>query len=319
VEIVHPTLFPFSKEPKYKEVDYTTGGARKKDSQRPELFVDRAPQERHQQVPPFRRQETQTEEQWETIQSVKQTIGTGPSRHQYEVPKFPQHLERSPQHQDYDQRRRTRHHEEVDADGDRRTYHKDLRVLRVEPPLLHIRDGEGVRERVKSKGHLFGPSSTLTPQRSEARALTPDFGSHQSSGNWEKEMMRNINQISITGGLTKLQSESFLLQKQDEKRVEIQHQLANIQTLNNSINLEVGSNHGSLEDDQEIDDLQHIICSTDPGLLDNNYATRLEIMRSVQENLSKALVRKSQRLQKVQDEHINTQGLPKREKQNLQY
>jgi hypothetical protein len=165
VEIVHPTLFPFRQEPKYEEVDYITGGARKKDSQRPELFVDRAHQERYPQVPPFRRQETQTEEQWETIQSVKQTIGTGPSQHQYEVPKCPQHLDRSPQQKEYDQRRRTRHHEEVDADWDRKTHHKDMRVLRVDPPLLHIRDEENARERVKPKGHLFGPSSTSTPQR----------------------------------------------------------------------------------------------------------------------------------------------------------
>ena len=116
-----------------------------------------------------------------------------------------------------------------------------------------------------------------------------------------------------------MQSESYLLQKQEEKRVEIQQQLAHIQTLNNSLILEVTSNHGSLEDDQEIDDLQNIICSTDPGLLDRDYTTRLETMRSVQENLSKALVRKSRRLQNIQAEQVNTQGLPKREKQNLQY
>ena len=138
-------------------------------------------------------------------------------------------------------------------------------MLRVDPPLLHKRDEENARERVKPKGHFFGPSSTSTPQRSEARALTPDLGSPQSSGSWEREMLKNINQISITGGLPKLQSERFLLKQQEEKRIEIQHQLANIQSLNKSINLEVGSNHGSLEDDQEIDDLKNIICSTDPG------------------------------------------------------
>ena len=208
--------------------------------------------------------------------------------------------------------------EMIDKDGDRRTHQKDVQILRGDPTLLHKRDDENSREREKTMEHFHGPSSTSTPQRSEARALTPDLGS-QSSGSWEREMLKNINQISITGGLTKLQSESFLLKQQEEKRVEIQHQLANIQTLNKSINIEVGSNHGSLEDDQEIDDLKNIICSTDPGLLDNNYATRLEIMRSVQENLSKALVRKSRRLQRIQAEHIDTQGLPKREKQNLQY
>ena len=55
VEIMHPNLFPFRQEPRYEEVDYTQGGARKRDYQRPELIVDNAHQGRTQQVPPFRR------------------------------------------------------------------------------------------------------------------------------------------------------------------------------------------------------------------------------------------------------------------------
>ena len=216
-------------------MDYTQGGARRKDSQRTELIVDKANQERAQKVPPFRRQETATEEQWETIQTVKQTIGTGLggapiSQHQYEVP-----LDRSSQNQVHDQKRRSYYQEErgwqtnpnhpmrakmIDKDGDRRTHQKDVQILRGDPTLLHKRDDENSREREKTKEHFHGPSSTSTPQRSEARALTPDLGS-QSSGSWEREMLKNINQISITGGLTKLQSESFLLKQQEEKRVEI--------------------------------------------------------------------------------------------------
>ena len=95
-------------------------------------------------------------------------------------------------------------------------------------------------EREKPKRHYFGPSSTSTPQRqTEARALPPDFGSPQM--------------------------ESFLLKEQELKRQEIQQQLANIQSLNKTINLEIGgSGHGSLEDDREIDDMRNVICSTDP-------------------------------------------------------
>ena len=133
-------------------------------------------------------------------------------------------------------------------------------------------------------------------------------------------MLRNINALSVTGGMTKLQLEIFLLKEQEQKRQEIQQQLANIQSLNKTINLEIGgSDHGSLEDDREIDDMRNVICSSDSGLLDSNYATRLEIMKTVQENLSRALVRKGRRLQRVQAEHIDTQGLPEREKRNLQY
>ena len=153
-----------------------------------------------------------------------------------------------------------------------------------------------------------------TSQRQSAREA-----SNNQSETWEQEMIRNINQISITGGLTRLQNESFLLQKQEEKRVQIQKQLAHIQELNHSINLEVTSQHGSLEDDQEIDDLDNIICCTDPGLLSKDYSTRLEVMRSVQLNLDKVLMRKSRRLQNMQAEQVNTQGLNKREKKNLEY
>ena len=149
--------------------------------------------------------------------------------------------------------------------------------------------------------------------------MPKNFSSPQVEG-WEREMLRNINAISVTGGMTKLQSESFLLKEQELKRQEIQRQLANIQSLNKTINLEIGgSDQGSLEDDREIDDMQNVICSTDPGLLSSNYATRLEIMKTVQEDLSRALIRKSRRLQQVQAEQVDTRGLPERERRNLQY
>ena len=149
--------------------------------------------------------------------------------------------------------------------------------------------------------------------------MPQNFGSPLVDG-WEREMLRNINAISVTGGMTRLQSESFLLKEQELKRQEIQQQLAHIQSLNKTINLEVGgSDHSSLEDDREIDDMQNVICSTDPGLLSSNYATRLEIMKTVQEDLNRVLIRKSRRLQQVQAEQVDTRGLPKRERINRQY
>ena len=150
--------------------------------------------------------------------------------------------------------------------------------------------------------------------RPEARALTPDMETDQRD--WEQEMLKNINQLSLTGGPTQLQNESFLIQKQEEKRVEIEHQLAHINTLNQSINSEMSSN-GSLEDEDEIDNLQNIICSTDPGLLSRDYQTRLELMKNVQENLDQVLRRKSRRLQKMQSEQIDIRGLSKKERGNL--
>ena len=146
--MMHPMMPPIRKEPRYEEVDYTQGGTRRKDSQR------------------TRRQETQTEEQCETIQTVHKTIGTGLggasiSQHQYEVP-----LDRSSQHQVHDQKRRTYYQEErgwqinpnhlmgaemIDKDGDRKTHQKDVQILRGDPTLLHKRDDENSREREKTK------------------------------------------------------------------------------------------------------------------------------------------------------------------------
>ena len=74
-----------------------------------------------------------------------------------------------------------------------------------------------------------------------------------------------------------------------------------------------------MEDDIDIDNIQNVICSTDPALLSGNYSTRLEIMKTVQEDLQKVLVRKSRRLQKVQAERVDTSRLPTRERKNLQY
>jgi hypothetical protein len=132
-------------------------------------------------------------------------------------------------------------------------------------------------------------------------------------------MIRNINQLSISGGLTKFQNEGFLLQLQEEKRVQIQQQMAHIQSLNHSINMEITSNQGSIKDDQELDNFENIICSTDPALLSKDYNTRLELMRSCQINLGQVLMRKSRRLQNLKAEQVNIQGLKKRERGNLEY
>ena len=190
--------------------------------------------------------------------------------------------------------------------------HRGVTNLRVETPFHNTRNVTD--NRFMSQGHS---PSTPTTGRAEARALTPDMETDHR--NWEQEMIKNINQLSVTGGLTQLQNESFLIQKQEEKRVEIEQQLAHINTLNHLINMEVASNNGSMEDEDEIDNLQNIICSTDPGLLSRDYNTRLELMKTVQVNLGQVLIRKSRRLQKMQAEQVDTRGLNKKEKGNLEY
>ena len=135
--------------------------------------------------------------------------------------------------------------------------------------------------------------------------------------NWQKEILKNLNQISICQGMTKLESETFLLKEQEIKRKEMAH----IQTLNVTINRgleEIGGSESD-EDDTELDDLQNIVCSTDPAHLSTNYATRLEIMRKVETKLNKSRTRKSRRLAKIRAEQVDMTRLPRRERNHLEY
>ena len=162
------------------------------------------------------------------------------------------------------------------------------------------------------------PLSASTPRNLQAGALSADIENGQRNL-WKQEMIRNLNQLSISGGLTQFQNEGYLLQLQEERQVDIQQQMANIKSLNQSINKEVQSNQGSIEDDLELDNFENIICSTDPALLSKDYNTRLELMKSCQINLNQVLMRKSRRLQNLKAEQINIQGLKKRERGNLEY
>ena len=75
----------------------------------------------------------------------------------------------------------------------------------------------GTKQMVHRGMTNFRGHTKLTPTagRPEARALTPDMETDQRD--WEKEMLKNINQLSLTGGPTQLQNETFLIQKQEEQ------------------------------------------------------------------------------------------------------
>jgi hypothetical protein len=155
-------------------------------------------------------------------------------------------------------------------------------------------------------------------------------------------MIKNINALAITGASTQIPPESFLTQlerkrvnlqnqemerkrvdlltqEQERKRVVIQLQMAHINTLNQSINNQVQSRRESPENEDDLYDFKNILCSTHPALIGQNYATRLEIMSGVQEELGRVVIRKSNRLQKIQAEKIDLQGLSKKERGNLEY
>ena len=247
-------------EPKYDQIIYNTG-----ETKRRELGTQTGAGPK---VPLYDRHyadRTPTKEQWETIETVRSSIGGG--AHLYEEPIIPQ------------QRNEQR-------GGPLQWVHKDLANFR---------------------------GQTL----SEARALTPD--EEKDERDWQQEMLKNINALAITGGHTQLQTENFLIQEQERRRVEIELQLAHINTLNQRINSEVHSNNESPENEDDLYDFQNVLCSTDPALIDQNYQTRLELMRGVQEKLGKVVRRKSKRLQKMQAEKVDLRGLSKKERGNLEY
>jgi hypothetical protein len=174
----------------------------------------------------------------------------------------------------------------------------------------------------------------------EARALTPN--EERDERDWQSEMIKNINALAIAGGSTQIQTENFLTQElerkrvnlqtqelerkridlltqeQERKRVLIQLQMAHINTLNQNINSQVQSRRESPENEDDLYDFQNILCSTHPALIGQNYQTRLEIMSGVQEKLGKVVKRKSNRLQKIQAEKIDLRGLSKKERGNLE-
>ena len=265
-------------------VDGAFGGARRKE------FQGVGPLQYRNKVTNFNRQQAQTLEQKATIEAVKLTINPKTMDHVYETPTFPTQQERQVRQQE-------------DIQRDRFLQQKDAQ--------------RNAGETFKAVGNPFRPLSVSTPGKVQAEAVSEDLENDQRNL-WKREMLRNLKQSSLSGGFTQLQSENYMLQLQEERRVNIQKQMASIKTLNQSINLEVESNQGSIEDDLELDNFENIVASTDPALLSADYATRLEVMETCQINLDKVLQRKSRRLQHLKAEQINIQNLNRRERGNLE-
>ena len=108
-----------------------------------------------------------------------------------------------------------------------------------------------------------------------------------------------------------------MINLQEQRRENIQKQMAHIKTLNTSINQQVES-HDDMETDTELDNFENIVASTDPALLSADYATRLEVMETCQVKLDQVLQRKSRRLQNLRAERISLQHLSRRERGNLE-
>jgi hypothetical protein len=208
--------------------------------------------------------------------------------HVYDIPTFPT-----------EQEKRIRQDKEIQRDG-----------------FLQQKDaGNLAGETFRAVKNPFQPFDVSTPKKVQAEALPEDL---QDQGSlWKREMLRNLQQLTFSGGFTQFQNENYLINLQEERRVNIQKQMANIKTLNNSINQQVES-HDSMEDDIELDNFENIVASTDPALLSADYATRLEVMETCQVKLDQVLQRKSRRLQHLRAERISLQHLSRRERGNLE-
>ena len=197
----------------------------------------------------------------------------------------------------------------------------------------------GPREQKEPLQWVYKDLGRFRGTTNEARARTPT--EERDDKAWLGEMVKNINALAITGASTQVQPESLLTQlerkrvnqqnqemeqkrvdlltmEQERKRVVIQLQMAHINTLNQSINNQVQSRRESPENEDDLYDFKNILCSTHPALIGQNYATRLEIMSGVQEELGRVVIRKSNRLQKIQAEKVDLQGLSKKERGNLE-
>jgi hypothetical protein len=236
----------------------------------------------------FPRNQTKTLEQTKTIEAVKKTINPSPIEHIYDVPSFP--TEKEKQVRQSEELQRERFIQQKDA-------------------------GNLAGQNFRAVRDPFQPFNASTPNKVQTEVLQED---PQDQGNLlKKEMLRNLHQLTLSGGFTRFQNENYLINLQEQRRENIQKQMAHIKTLNTSINQQVDS-HDDMETDIELDNFENIVASTDPALLSADYATRLEVMETCQVKLDQVLQRKSRRLQNLRAERISLQHLSRRERGNLE-
>ena len=236
----------------------------------------------------FPRNQTKTLEQSETIEAVKRTINPSSLEHIYDLPSFPTEKEQQVKHSK--ELPRERFSQQQDAGN------------------LAGKNFRDVRD-------TFQPFKASTPNNVKTEVLQRE---PQDQGDLLKEeMMRNLHQLTLSGGFTNFQHENNLLNLQEQRRENIQRQMSHIKTLNNSINQQIDS-QDDMETDIELDNFENIVASTDPALLSADYRTRLEVMDSCQAKLDQVLQRKSRRLQNLRAERISLQHLSRKERGNLE-
>jgi hypothetical protein len=225
-----------------------------------------------------------SEEQWQTIQNVRSTIGG--ASHLYEEPIIKKEL----------------------------LVKKEL-LDWVYKPLERFRQAsneERARTPVEEEAERVWTSEMA--RNMDALSLTGARAKMPQESMLSQLKRKKVNQQKQE---EEQKRADLMTQEQERSRVVIQLQMAHINTLNQSINSQVQSRE-SPEDDSELYTYKNILCSTHPALVGGTYQNRLEIMSNVQDELEQVVRRKSNRLQKLQAEKHDLQALSRRERGNLE-
>ena len=258
----------------YEDIKYTTRG----EQQKPNIW---------KKVTDFDKSDVRSDEQWDTIKSVRSTIGGAANL--YEEPNVTKEVKK----------------EMLDW-----VYKPLDRFLsddaRAKTPVDRAAENVWTSEMAKNMDALSLTGTRPKTQESMLMQLKREKANQLKR---EEEQRRN----------------DLLTQEQERKRVIIEIQMAQINKLNQNINSQVYNNNNqqvlareSPEDEDDLLTYRNILCSTNPALVGNTYQNRLEIMSEVQDELEQTVRRKSRRLQKLQAAPTDLRVLSRRERGNLE-
>ena len=111
--------------------------------------------------------------------------------------------------------------------------------------------------------------------------------------------------------------------RQEEQRIQIERNMAELMLTSSELvdklkSLNKDTSWVDIESECEMLTMTNIYSSTMPQLLHEDYSTRLEMMKKINESIQESLTRKSRRIAKLTVEKIDTSDLPKKEKDNLE-
>ena len=258
----------------YEDIKYTSRG----EQQKPNIW---------KKVTDFDKSDVRSDEQWDTIKSVRSTIGGAANL--YEEPNVTKEVKK----------------EMLDW-----VYKPLDRFLsddaRAKTPVDRAAENVWTSEMAKNMDALSLTGTRPKTQESMLMQLKREKANQLKR---EEEQRRN----------------DLLTQEQERKRVIIEIQMAQINKLNQNINSQVYNNNNqqvlareSPEDEDDLLTYRNILCSTNPALVGNTYQNRLEIMSEVQDELEQTVRRKSRRLQKLQAAPTDLRVLSRRERGNLE-